>query len=95
MAEHECCPHCGAELPNKAKACPACGSDEQTGWSDAARTDGLDLPDEEFNYDEYVQREFSEHEHVPFGLHWFWWLIALGLLIGFVLFWMPWGRNGL
>ncbi len=89
MAEFDCCPHCGAELPENAKVCPQCGSDEQTGWSEAARTDGLNLPEQEFDYQEYVEREFGKR-HVPFGLHWFWWLIALGLLIGFVLFWMPW-----
>ena len=31
------CPHCGADVPQGALACPACGSDEETGWSDAAR----------------------------------------------------------
>ena len=43
----ETCPNCGADVPPKARACPECGADEQTGWSEAARTDGLDLPDEE------------------------------------------------
>lgn len=28
------CPFCQAEVPKGALACPACGSDEQTGWSD-------------------------------------------------------------
>jgi zinc-ribbon domain len=30
------CPHCGAEVPTKAKACPECGSDKHTGWSEEA-----------------------------------------------------------
>ena len=43
----EYCPNCGAEVPSNAKACPACGSDEQTGWSDKAYADNLGLPDED------------------------------------------------
>ncbi|NJK63905.1 MAG: hypothetical protein HC921_15570 [Synechococcaceae cyanobacterium SM2_3_1] len=38
------CPNCGANVPVKAKACPECGSDEETGWSEAARYLHL-LPD--------------------------------------------------
>ncbi|MEM8875606.1 MAG: zinc-ribbon domain-containing protein [Planctomycetota bacterium] len=38
------CPHCGEEVPANAAACPACGSDEQTGWSEDTIYDGLDLP---------------------------------------------------
>ncbi len=35
------CPNCGAEVPPSAKACPECGSDEKTGWSEKARYDHL------------------------------------------------------
>ncbi|MDB6021836.1 MAG: hypothetical protein JWQ04_1693, partial [Pedosphaera sp.] len=52
----ETCPNCGADLPPKAKACPECGSDDETGWSEAAAADGLGLPDEKFNYDDFVAR---------------------------------------
>lgn len=55
----EYCPNCGAEVPAKAKACPECGADEKTGWSDQAYTERLGLPDEEFNYNEFVEREFG------------------------------------
>ena len=82
----EICPHCGAEVPTKAQACPNCGSDEQTGWSEKARYDGLDLPEENLDYDDFVKREFKGEKPVPRGIHWFWWLVAL-LLIGLVLLW--------
>jgi hypothetical protein len=36
MPETFPCPNCGAAVPLKAKACPECGSDEETGWSEAA-----------------------------------------------------------
>lgn len=81
----EICPNCGAELSPKARFCPHCGSDEKTGWSEDARISGLDLPDEAFNYDEFVQNEFGGRQVKPRGLHWFWWLVALLLLIAVVL----------
>jgi hypothetical protein len=79
----EVCPNCGAEVPARAKACPACGADEATGWSEDVYASGLDLPDENFNYDEFVDREFGHKKHVPRGIHWGWWLVAIILLILF------------
>ena len=55
----EVCPNCGAEVPRNAKACPECGSDENTGWSETAYASNLGLPDEEFDYDEFVKEEFG------------------------------------
>jgi hypothetical protein len=80
------CPNCGAEVPANAKACPECGSDEETGWSEEVHTGGLDLPEENFDYNDFVKREFGKPNPVPQGIHWFWWLVALGLAIGFVLY---------
>ena len=84
MRPPEICPNCGAEVPQNAKACPECGSDEETGWSEEARNDGLDLPDENFNYDEFVKAEFGQEKvsPVPHGLHWVWWLVGIGILAG-------------
>ncbi len=84
----ETCPNCGAEVPPKARACPECGADEQTGWSEAARTDGLDLPDEDFDYDDFVKREFGDKRPVPRGIHWFWWVIALLVVAAFLAYWL-------
>ncbi len=81
----EICPNCGNELSPKARACPQCGSDEKTGWSDEAHIGGLDLPDQEFDYDEFVENEFGGARVKPRGLHWFWWLVALLLLVAVVL----------
>lgn len=41
------CPVCGAEVPIHAPACPECGSDDETGWSENTLYDGLDLPDDD------------------------------------------------
>jgi predicted nucleic acid-binding Zn ribbon protein len=57
----ETCPVCGADVPRTARACPQCGADEQSGWNDEATVyDGLDLPDEEFSYEEFAEREFGQ-----------------------------------
>jgi hypothetical protein len=37
MSQYFSCPNCGADVPLKARACPECGSDEETGWSEAAK----------------------------------------------------------
>ena len=82
------CPNSGAEVPHNAKACPECGSDEKTGWSEEANTGSLDLPEENFDYSDFVKREFGQKSPVPRGLHWFWWLVAVGLVLGFIIFWV-------
>lgn len=77
----EYCPHCGAEVPPKARSCPECGSDEQTGWSDRALADRLGLPDEEFDYAEFTQREFGGRPLRRRGPHRLWWLLAVVLTL--------------
>ena len=83
----EVCPTCGAEVPPRAKACPECGADERTGWSDEADADNVGLPEDSFDYDEFVEREFKGKTPVrPF--QWVWAAVALilvVLLIAFVL----------
>jgi hypothetical protein len=41
MSDPFFCPNCGAEVPQGALACPACGSDHETGWSEEARYQDL------------------------------------------------------
>jgi len=59
VAPPETCPNCGADVPGGVRACPECGADEHTGWSEDARASGLDLPDDSFDYEKFVQREFA------------------------------------
>ena len=56
------CSHCGAEVMAPALACPECGSDAQTGWSEDATAWAGELPsgyddDEDFDYDEALRAE--------------------------------------
>jgi len=80
----EVCPNCGADVPRKARACPECGADEKTGWSNDAESTGLDLPDEEFDYDEFVKREFGGSSPRPHNISWLWWVVGVVLLLIFL-----------
>jgi hypothetical protein len=82
-ATPEICPVCGGDVPRGASACPECGADERSGWrEDADETGGLDLPDEEFNYDEFVEKEFGNGVK-PGGIGWAWWAAAVAALLAF------------
>jgi len=81
----EICPNCGADVPPRARACPTCGSCEETGWGKPDGAEGLDLPDEEFNYDEFASREFGPEKLVPRGLPVFWWIVAV-IILGIIVF---------
>ncbi len=52
------CAHCGEMINKRARACPYCGSDERTGWSDQTYLDTIDLKDD-FDYDSALENEFS------------------------------------
>jgi hypothetical protein len=84
MRPPETCPNCGADVPPNSRACPECGADEHTGWSEAASANGLDLPEQDFDYEDFIQREFGGKRAVPRGIHWFWWIIALLVVVAFV-----------
>jgi hypothetical protein len=79
----ELCPHCGAEVPANARACPGCGSCEETGWSEEAQADRLDLPDDAFDYSDFIHREFQADQPRPRGIARFWWLVAVILVLLF------------
>ena len=71
------CPHCGEEIPGDAKACPQCGSDESTGWSEQTYIDGIDLLDSE-EYAEIHEREFGRKSgSLPVKK----WVVVTGLVL--------------
>ena len=79
----EVCPVCGEDVPPRALACPECGADHNSGWKPGA-ADGLDLPDEEFDYDDFVAREFDGGAGKT-GIKPVWWITAVVLLAAFLL----------
>jgi uncharacterized membrane protein YvbJ len=52
------CPCCGAEVACGASFCRQCGASEDSGWGDETDDYG---EDDDFDYDEFVRREFPEH----------------------------------
>ncbi len=56
-------------------ACPECGADHNSGWREDAGSP--DVPDEEFDYEDFVKREFQGRER---GLHPLWWITAVIIL---------------
>jgi hypothetical protein len=87
------CPVCGEDVPPKSLACPECGSDHNTGWKEDAHTyDGLDLPDDDFSYDEFVEKEFGKNRGTKaVGIKPIWWVATFILLAAYFvlkLFWI-------
>jgi uncharacterized membrane protein YvbJ len=87
----EICPQCGAEVPPNALACPECGSDYETGWSEDADAQRLGLPDDNFDYDEFVKEEFGEGKKPirPHGISPLWWIVAILLCLALLFFFLP------
>ena len=79
------CPNCGADVPPKAKACPECGACEDTGWAEEAGYESTHLEEDEFDYDEFVAREFGEGGRPRRkSLHIIWVIVALLLILFFL-----------
>ena len=63
------CSHCGAKVKRGSAACPECGSDENTGWSQEAEEvidpclptgyGNEDSFESDFNYSDFIRREFG------------------------------------
>ena len=71
-------------MPPRSRACPECGACEETGWSERAQGQRLDLPDEEFDYDDFVGREFGGRPLRRRGPQRLWWVVAGVVLLAFL-----------
>lgn len=77
------CPVCSEDVPRSALACPQCGADHNSGWRENADVyDGIDLGDEQFDYDEFVQNEFGSRVKKR-TIAPIWWITAILLVIAF------------
>jgi RNA polymerase subunit RPABC4/transcription elongation factor Spt4 len=85
MSETFICPHCGAAVPAGAQACPECGSDEKTGWSENTIYDGTGIEDpDDFDYEDWQRRDgVGQPRRSPRQL--LIWIIALLLLVTLVV----------
>jgi hypothetical protein len=74
---------CGADIPPVAIACPECGADHRSGWRENTEVyDGLDLPDDDFNYEQFVKREFGSSQRPTIKK--VWWITAILLIAVFI-----------
>ena len=77
----EICPVCGEEVPNRALACPECGADHNSGWREEAESyDATGLPEEDFDYKEFVRREFGTAPR-PGTIKTVWWVTAILVIV--------------
>ena len=83
MKTPENCPNCGADVPSGARACPECGADEKTGWAEDAEVGNLGIPEESFDYNEYVKREFDGDDGAEEKRGRKWKITAIVLLVVF------------
>lgn len=78
------CPVCGEWAAAGAAACDECGACEKSGWGSGTQTDGLDLPDDDFDYESFAASEFGTRPAQGLGPKQLWrWAatILLALLI--------------
>ncbi len=76
------CPSCGRQA-RVGRPCPGCEKPLQKkkhSWESHPTSEGLDLPSDDFDYDDFVAREFGKAPHRKLGVKWYWWLLALIVL---------------
>jgi len=76
------CPMCGEDVPAKAKACPHCGACDKTGWNEeASDSDGLDLPEDTFDYEKFKEEEFGQPHKLDGKKRLWWWTSAILVIV--------------
>ncbi len=89
------CPYCGSEV-RVGGPCPGC-AEKIVQFRPARKArrrdnsaDGLSLPDDDFDYDEFIEREFGKSPHRELGIAWYWWLLGIVVLLGMAVgaFWI-------
>jgi len=85
------CRHCQPAKPKLKKSAKPKPRRLKRSWEQDGIYDGLDLPDEDFDYEDFVAREFGRKPHDRIGVKWYWWVLGLGL----ILTWLIWAILGL
>lgn len=90
------CPFCDREV-HVGQPCPGCAKKttpprraprKKKSWEQDAAAAGLDLPDDDFDYDEFVAREFGRAPHRQLAVKWYWWLLGVAVLAGMIAGWV-------
>jgi hypothetical protein len=81
------CPFCDREV-RVGSPCGGCAKKQKPAPTKAKRSweqdkmyDDLDLPNEDFDYDEFVAKEFGHLPHKKIGVKWYWWLLGVVILV--------------
>ena len=81
------CPFCDLEV-RVGTPCGGCAKKQKPApvkakrsWEQDKMYDGVDLPDEDFDYDEFVAKEFGHIPHKKVGIKWYWWLLGFVILL--------------
>lgn len=75
------CPGCAKKPPKKGKQAP---KPAKKPWEQDSALDGLDLPNGEFDYDQFVEKEFGKAPHAKLGVKWYWWLLGVIVLVSLI-----------
>ena len=87
------CPFCDHQV-RVGENCPGCAQKKRAprrvrkSWEQDHSADGLDLPDEDFDYDEFVAREFGRAPHRRLGVKWYWWLLGVVAIAALLAAWV-------
>jgi len=89
------CPFCDREA-RVGEPCPGCAKKvakiktRKKSWEQPKSLDGVDLPDDGFDYEDFCKREFGKSPHHRTGLKWYWWALAVVTLAGMAAgaFWL-------
>lgn len=78
------CPNCGIEISPNARGCRECGAVKGHGeWVELEVYDGTGIDDDDFDYEEFIEREFGDGKSAKSGKELFWWVVAVITLIAF------------
>jgi hypothetical protein len=79
------CPNCDGDVPRGALACPHCGADDETGWSEDTIYDDLDVPTG------YAREVEPGEDHRRAGTKDAFWKIVAVIVLAMIIAMILWG----
>ena len=83
------CPGCVPKRKRRKSKRKVAAGKKRKHWEQDAIYDGLGVPDDEFDYERFIQKEFSQKPHRQIGIKWYWWVTGAVLL--FAMAWAVFG----
>jgi hypothetical protein len=83
------CPGCGGEVPIGPRGCPKCSKPpklkKRRSPKQGPAPDKRSSRSDDFDYQDFVAREFGNKPHRRLGIAWYWWVTALVILVLLIL----------